>query len=177
MVRLPRKFPFGGVDRRVPRHGRGITRAGRYGGLDGDVAVSTEAEHAFPGPADSRQEDRQKESPCDDCRFSKTPHAAILASNTFKKSASLFRATCNDANGKAKFYRPHESALHSLCRQEQPFKRRKRTVSDYLGPEKRNGRCFMEHCEFLRLFVPVALKPSGNRTYPIGNFKGLRIDT
>lgn len=29
----------------------------------------------------------------------------------------------------------------------------------------------------LRLFVPVALKPSGHRTYPIDNFKGLRIDT
>lgn len=106
MVRLARKFPFGGVNRRAPRHGRGITRAGRYGGLDGDVAVGAEAEHAFPRPADSRQEDGQKDSPCDDCRFSKTPHAASLAPKTIKKHASPFRATCNDANRKAKFYLP-----------------------------------------------------------------------
>jgi hypothetical protein len=76
MVSLRGKFPFGVVGGSVPHDGSGMTRAWQGGGLDGDVAVRTEAEHAFPESADSRKEDGKKDGPCDNRSLSKTPHTS-----------------------------------------------------------------------------------------------------
>jgi hypothetical protein len=78
MVSLSGKFPFGLVDRSVPLQGSGMTCAGCDGGLDGDVAVLTEADHAIPGSAGSRQEDGQKDGPYHYRSLSKTSHVAAL---------------------------------------------------------------------------------------------------
>ena len=81
MVSPPGKFPFGIAGRSVLREGTGMTRAGRDGGLDGDVAVPTEADHVIPGSAGPRQEDGQKDSPGDERRLSKTTQSGDSFSN------------------------------------------------------------------------------------------------
>ena len=81
MVSPPEKFPFGAVGRRVPTYGSGMTCAGCDGGLDGDVAVRTEADHAIPGSAGHRQEDGQKDGPGDERRLSKTTQSGDSFSN------------------------------------------------------------------------------------------------
>lgn len=97
MVSLPGKIPFGVVGQSIPPLGNGKTRAGRNGSLNGDVAVRTEANHAFPGSADSRQENGQKDSPCDDRSRSKTPHTRDPSSKKIKSpiNHSVLLLRCN----------------------------------------------------------------------------------
>lgn len=86
-----------------------MTCAGCDGGLDGDVAVRTEADHAIPGSAGPRQEDGQKDGPCDNWSLPKTPHATAPISIAIDRRAKPSLVTCNDANGKATFCRPYEN--------------------------------------------------------------------